>query len=136
MVRCVEAVDVSLHIHSIQLVHSLMLGRMARTARSNRDDILPLSVGTDPRLALRTRKGTGHYKIPSLRGLWYRRRLLHDGSLASLEEMFDPARLSPDYVSKGWNPPGSTTRAIRGHVFGLELKADEKAALLAFLRSL
>ena len=102
----------------------------------NVDDILPLSVGTDPGLALRTRKGTGLYKIPSLRGLWYRPRLLHDGSLASLEEMFDPARLSPDYVSKGWNPPGSTTRAIRGHVFGLELSADEKAALLAFLRSL
>jgi hypothetical protein len=102
----------------------------------NHDDILPLSVGTDPGLALRTRKGTGLYKIPSLRGVWYRPRLLHDGSLASLEEMFDPARLSSDYVSKGWNPPGTTTRAINGHTFGLALDAEEKAALLAFLRSL
>jgi hypothetical protein len=102
----------------------------------NRDDILPVSVGTDPGLALKTRKGTGLYKIPSLRGLWYRPRLLHDGSLASLEEMFDRARLGPGYASKGWNPPGTTTRAIRGHVFGLELEADDKVALLAFLRSL
>ena len=102
----------------------------------NRDDIMPVSVGTDPGLALRTRKGTGLYKIPSLRGVWYRPRLLHDGSLASLEEMFDRTRLSPTYMSKGWNPPGTTTRAIRGHLFGLELNADEKGALLAFLRSL
>ena len=102
----------------------------------NRDDILPVSVGTDPGLALRTRKGTGLYKVPSLRGLWYRPRLLHDGALASLEEMFAPARLNSDYVSKGWNPPGTTTRAIPGHRFGLALDADDKAALLAFLRSL
>jgi hypothetical protein len=115
---------------------TLAEGWQAPPEHPNRDDILPLSVGTDPGLALRTRKGTGLYKIPSLRGLWYRPRLLHDGSLASLEEMFDPARLSPDYVSKGWNPPGSAARAIRGHVFGLSLSADEKAALLAFLRSL
>jgi hypothetical protein len=102
----------------------------------NRGDILPVSVGTEPGLALRTRKGTGFYKIPSLRGVWYRPRLLHDGSVASLEEMFDPDRLSSDYVSKGWNPPGATTRAIQGHRFGLTLEADDKSALLAFLRTL
>jgi len=93
-------------------------------------------VGTDPGLALHTRKGTGLYKIPSLRGVWYRPRLLHDGSLASLEEMFDPARLNPDYVSKGWNPPGATKRAIQGHRFGVALPHDDKTALLVFLRSL
>ena len=53
-------------------------------------DVLPVSVGTDPGLALRTRKGTGFYKVPSLRGVWYRGHYLHDGSAASLEEMFDP----------------------------------------------
>jgi hypothetical protein len=115
---------------------TLAEGWQAPSDHPNRDDIVPLSVGTDPGLALRTRKGTGLYKIPSLRGVWYRPRLLHDGSLASLEEMFDRARLSPDYVSKGWNPPGTTTRAIRGHVFGVVLNAEDKAALLAFLRSL
>ena len=35
-------------------------------------DILPISVGTDPSLALKTRKGTGYYKVPSLKGVWYR----------------------------------------------------------------
>ena len=115
---------------------TLAEGWQAPPDHPNRNDILPVSVGTDPGLALRTRKGTGLYKIPSLRGVWYRPRLLHDGSLASLEEMFDRSRLSAAYISKGWNPPGTRTRAIGGHVFGLELNADEKAALLAFLRSL
>jgi serine/threonine protein kinase len=38
--------------------------------------------------------------------------------------------------AKGWNPPGTTTRAIRGHLFGLERDASDKSTLLAFLRSL
>jgi len=102
----------------------------------NRDDILPRSVGTDPALALQTRKGTGLYKIPSLRGIWYRRFLLHDGSLTSLEELFDPARLDGAYRPTGWNPPGVTTREVPGHTFGVSLPPDEKKILLAFLRSL
>src|SRR5262249_51500848 len=56
-------------------------------------DPMPLSVGTDPGLALKTRKGTGYYKVPSLRGVWYRGHYLHDASVASLEEMFDPDRV-------------------------------------------
>lgn len=102
----------------------------------NKADVLNVSVGSDPGLAIKTRKGTGFYKIPSLRGLWYRPLLLHDGSVASLEEMFDPARLKPDHVPGGWKGPGVTKRAIPGHPFGLNLNAEDKAALLAFLRSL
>lgn len=56
--------------------------------------------------------------------------------LATLEELFDPARLNPDYEPKGWNPPGVTRRAVPGHIFGLKLSAEDKAALLSFLRSL
>jgi hypothetical protein len=52
-------------------------------------DVLNTSVRTDPGLATKTRKGTGYYKVPSLKGLWYRGHYLHDGSAASLEEMFD-----------------------------------------------
>ena len=37
-------------------------------------DVLSISVGTDPGLALKTRKGTGYYKVPSLKNLWYRGR--------------------------------------------------------------
>ena len=99
-------------------------------------DIVNISVGTDPGLAMKTRKGTGFYKIPSLRGVWYRLLLLHDGSVASLEEMFDPYRLKPDHVPGGWIGPGVTNRAIPGHPFGLALNTEDKAALLAFLRSL
>ena len=102
----------------------------------NRADIMSISVGTDPGLSRDTRKGTGFYKIPSLRGVWDRPFLLHDGSLTSLEQMFDPARLDPQYQPKGWNPPGTKTRAVPGHTFGLSLAPDDKSALLAFLRTL
>jgi hypothetical protein len=102
----------------------------------NRSDVMDVSAETDPGLALKTRKGTGFYKIPSLHGVWYRPRLMHDGALTSLEEMFDPARHEPDYEPRGWNPVGVDKRAIPGHPFGLALSADDKQALIAFLRSL
>jgi hypothetical protein len=100
------------------------------------NDIRRVSIGTDPGLALKTRKGTGFYKIPSLRGLWYRPRLLHDASIVSLEELFDEARLSADYERKGWSPPGVTRGPIPGLEFLTKLPAEDKTALIAFLRSL
>lgn len=99
-------------------------------------DIMNVSVGTDPGLALKTRKGTGLYKVPSLRGVWYRGRFHHDGSIASLEEWFDAARLRQDFVPELLRPSGVTNRPVKGHEFGLKLDPDDKAALLAFLRSL
>jgi hypothetical protein len=99
-------------------------------------DVLPITVGTDPGLALATRKGTGYYKVPSLKGVWYRGHYLHDGSVASLEEMFDPDRLNETHVAGGWNPPGVKARAIPGHEFGLKLAVEEREQLLAFLRTL
>ena len=99
-------------------------------------DILQVSVGTDPGLALSTRKGTGYYKIPSLKGVWYRGHYLHDGSVASLEEMFDSDRLRDTHVPGGYSPPGTRSRAIRGHEFGLKLNTIERSQLIAFLRTL
>jgi hypothetical protein len=99
-------------------------------------DILPVSVGTDPGAALKTRKGTGYYKVPSLKGLWYRGLYLHDGSVASLEEMFDPERLSPKHVPGGFKGYKVTHRAVPGHEFGLKLQPDERASLVAFLKTL
>ena len=95
--------------------------------------ILDIVVGTNPAVAMETRRGTGFYKVPSLRHLWLRSLYGHEGSAASLEEWFDPARLQPNYVPKGYHfGPGP----IEGHAFGLRLKADDKAALIAFLRTL
>ncbi len=99
-------------------------------------DVLPISVGTDPGLALETRKGTGYYKVPSLKGVWYRGHYLHNGSVASLEEMFDPDRLKESHVPGGWRPAGSQTYAIKGHEFGLQLRPEEREQLIAFLRTL
>jgi hypothetical protein len=99
-------------------------------------DVLPLSVGTDPGLALKTRKGTGFYKVPSLKGVWYRGHYLHDGSMASLEEMFDPDRLKDTHLPGGFRPLGTTTRAVPGHTFGLNLSPEEREELIAFLKTL
>ncbi len=101
-----------------------------------REDVLPISVGTDSGLAMKTRKGTGFYKVPSLKGLWYRGRYLHDGSFTTLEEMFDPRRLSADFAPSGWNPLGQEHRAITGHEFGLKITESQRADLLAFLRTI
>ena len=102
----------------------------------NRADIIELSVGTDAGTALRTRKGTGFYKVPSLKGVWYRGRFGHDGSVTTLEEWFNPARLKSDYVPNGWKGYGVERRAVPGHEFGLRLPHDERAALVAFLKTL
>jgi hypothetical protein len=99
-------------------------------------DILPISVGTDPGLALKTRKGTGYYKVPSLKGVWYRGSYLHDGALTSLEEMFDPRRLKDDFVPSGFKPAGMKTRAVKGHEFGVKLSDQDKTDLIAFLKTL
>ena len=99
-------------------------------------DILPVTVGTDPGLALETRKGTGYYKVPSLKGLWYRGHYLHDGAAASLEEMFDPDRVKETHVRGGYSPAGVKNRAIAGHEFGLKLESREREQLIAFLRTL
>ena len=115
---------------------TLASGYQPPAGHPDRENIIPATVGTDPGLALKTRKGTGFYKIPSLRGVWYRQRLLHDGAVATLEELFNPARLRPGHVRGGWKGPEQDLTAVPGHPFGLNLKQDEKASLLAFLRSL
>jgi hypothetical protein len=102
----------------------------------SRFDILPRSVGTDPTLTLTTRRGTGYYKVPSLKGVWYRGPFEHNGSVTTLEDWFDPRRLRDDYVPTGWKGAGVKTRAVKGHEFGLKLSADDKKALIAFLKTL
>lgn len=102
----------------------------------NQTDIMPISVGTDPGLALRTRKGTGLYKVPSLKGVWYRGLYGHDGSVNSLENWFNADRLKDDYERAVSRNNKVIRGAVSGHEFGLGLSTEDKAALIAFLRSL
>jgi hypothetical protein len=82
--------------------------------------IIDRPVATDADLAMRTRKGTGYYKVPSLKGVWYRSPLQHSGAAKTLEDWFDPNRLNK----------------VRGHPFGLNLSERDRRALIAFLRTL
>ena len=99
-------------------------------------DIMPVSVGTDPKLALMTRRGTGFYKVPSLKGVWYRSMFGHNGWCVTLEDWFDPKRLRADYEPTGFKPDRAETFAVKGHVFGLSLSAEDRKALIAFLKTL
>lgn len=96
-------------------------------------DVLNVCVGTDPNLALKTRRGTGFYKVPSLRGVWYRNAFGHTGQAETLEEWLDPARVKSDYVQRGFHTgPGP----IQGHEFGLKLSSGDREDLIAFLKTL
>lgn len=83
-------------------------------------------IGTDPRLTQRTRKGTGSYRVPGLKGLWYREPQEHGGSVATLEAWFDPVR----------QKEGRQIPPVKGHLFGLKLSFEEKQALFEFLSTL
>jgi hypothetical protein len=88
-------------------------------------------IGTDPALGLSPDRGTGTYRIPSLRGVASRPTLLHDGTLSGLAALLDPARLADGYQggARGAGP-------VRGHAFGLDLPVAEREALVAYLGAL
>lgn len=94
------------------------------------------SVGTDPGLTMKTRRGTGYYKVPSLRGVWYRGMFGHSGWCATLDDWFDPRRVEGDYIPTGFKPNGDLPFAVKGHPFGLDLDNEERRALIAFLKTL
>ncbi|MGC1300168.1 MAG: hypothetical protein WA869_34510 [Alloacidobacterium sp.] len=72
------------------------------------------------------------YKVPSLRGVWFRNVFGHAGQAETLKEWLDPPRLKNDYVPKGFQlGPGP----IKGHV-GFTLSPDDWQPLIAFLKTL
>lgn len=77
------------------------------------------SIGTDPGAGLSPMRWSGNYRVPSLRGVGRTAPYLHDGRFSTLEDLFDPKRSPSD-----------------GHRHGLELDAEDLAALLAFLRAI
>ena len=76
------------------------------------------ALGTDAAAGTSPVRGTGHWRVPSLRGVGGNAPYLHHGAFPTLEAMFDPDRDEP------------------GHGFGLELGEAERADLLAFLRTI
>ena len=98
-------------------------------------DVAMRRIDTGPELATKTRRGTGYYKVPSLRGVWYRGPFEHNGSVATLEDWFDPGRTEAGYVPTGFRGM-ATSRAVKGHRFGLDLSGEDRAALIAFLKTL
>jgi hypothetical protein len=113
-----------------------VVGFAAPEAHNTTYDIMSRAIDTDSRLTLQSRKGTGYYRVPSLKGVWYRGSFEHNGSSTTLEDWFDPARLRDTHRPTGFVGFGVMTRAVKGHPFGLALPPDEKEALIAFLKTL
>lgn len=71
-----------------------------------------------------------------MKSVWSRGPVEHRGSVATLEDWVDPRRLRDDYLPTGFKGYGVQTRAVKGHEFGLQLSAEDKRALIAFLQTL
>jgi cytochrome c5 len=80
-------------------------------------------VGTDTTAAFDPERGTGRYRVPSLRGVAARGALMHDGSISGLPSLLDPARLMGGTLAPG-------------HPFGLDFDDATRAALLDYLERL
>ena len=88
------------------------------------------TVGTDPALAHSTARGTGSYRPPSLLGVRDAAPYLHHAVVPTLEDLLSPARFEADY-DRGARGAGP----IMGHPFGADLPPDDRAALVAWLRT-
>ncbi len=112
--------------------HSPHLGRY-----SNLDPI-PLSViGTDPDLTTKGVIASGFYRVTPLANLWATPPYFHDGTLATIEEVFDKARLKPGFIATGTPPGADKPGGVRGHefVFDLKWKDEQRADVVEFLKS-
>ena len=109
--------------------------RDCTTCHSDRDGAGPpiaaADIGTDPALALGTSRGTGLYRPAPLTAVASAAPYLHHGVVPTLEDLFDPARLQPDYT-RGAHGPGP----IAGHTPGTDLPTEARADLIANLRTL
>ncbi len=76
------------------------------------------SIGTDMALAGGQARGTGLYRPSPLTRVGDAAPYFHDGTVETLESLLDKNRLIP------------------GHLYGVDLKPEEKRDLLVFLRSL
>lgn len=77
-------------------------------------------IGTDAAAGTSKARGTGTWRVPSLRGVGGNAPYLHHGAFGTLEAMFAPGRQTSE----------------PGHEFGLDLDEDDRSALLAYLRTI
>lgn len=88
-------------------------------------------VGTDRSLAFGAARGTGKYRPPALIRVADAAPYFHHGAVPTLDDVLSPARLEDTYaaspLAKGKVP---------GHLYGTELPAPDRAALVAYLRTL
>jgi mono/diheme cytochrome c family protein len=75
-------------------------------------------IGTDPSVGQSTERGTGAYRVPSLRHVGDRTPLFATGSVRDLPELLDPSRTAT------------------GHPYGLDLDSAQRADLMRFLDTL
>lgn len=75
-------------------------------------------VGTDRSVGDSPERTTGAYRVPSLRGVGDRRRLLANGAVEGVQALLDPARSSS------------------GHRYGDALRPEQREALLSYLDTL
>ncbi|MBL8942250.1 MAG: hypothetical protein JNK45_03830, partial [Myxococcales bacterium] len=76
-------------------------------------------------------RGTGKFRPAPLVAATAAAPYFHDGTVPTLDDVLDPARLQPDYA-RGVRAPGP----VPGHAFGTELPIEQRAELLAYLRTL
>ena len=88
-------------------------------------------IGTDLSLANGAARGTGRYRPPALIRVSEAAPYLHHGAVPTLEDLFDPVRLADSY-GRGTLGPG----AVPGHVYGTDWPAEDRAALVAWLKTL
>ena len=79
----------------------------------------------------------GRFRAPTLRNIALTAPYMHDGSVATLEQVLDLYQQGGRYSSEGaWPGDGRLHPAKSNFVKGFDLTAEERAAVLAFLQSL
>lgn len=94
-------------------------GRCHASATGAGELVSAAEVGTDDAATRSSVRGTGGYRVPSLRGVSQRTRLTHLGWPITLAELLDPGRGA----------------ALRGHEFGFELSTEQRAGLVRELET-
>jgi cytochrome c peroxidase len=79
----------------------------------------------------------GRFRAPTLRNIELTAPYMHDGSVATLEEVLDHYSAGGRSIAAGPQAGNGRTSPLKDPlVSGFELSPEERAALIAFLRSL